>query len=75
VNLTFAGLDLATYFTGTTEVLSFIRNANYAMLVEDQAAGFKRIVGSFPEASSLEAPRWGILDLPCDFGCSVSIRG
>jgi hypothetical protein len=59
VNLVFAGVDLATYFTGTTELLSFIRNANYAMLVDDQAAGFKRIVGSFPEASSFGSATMG----------------
>jgi hypothetical protein len=52
LNLMFAVLDLATYFSGTTELLSFIRNANYAMLNDTESAGFKRIVGSFTEASS-----------------------
>jgi hypothetical protein len=52
VNLVFAALDLITYFTNTAELLSFIRNANYTMLVETDVAGFKRIVGSFVEASS-----------------------
>jgi hypothetical protein len=52
VNLVFAALDLATYFTNTAEILSLIRNANYTMLVETDVAGFKRIVGSFVEASS-----------------------
>lgn len=52
VNLAFAGLDLLTYFTGTAELLSPIRNANYSMLVETDMGGFKRIVGSFTEASS-----------------------
>jgi hypothetical protein len=52
VNLIFAALDLITYFTNTAELLSFVRNANYTMLVETDVAGFKRIVGSFVEASS-----------------------
>jgi hypothetical protein len=51
-NLGFAVLDLATYFSNTTELLSFIRNANYALLNDQEVAGFKRIVGSFTEASS-----------------------
>lgn len=52
LNLAFAALDLLTYFTGTAELLSPIRNANYSMLVETDMGGFKRIVGSFTEASS-----------------------
>jgi hypothetical protein len=52
LNLIFAALDLLTYFTNTSELLSFIRNANYAMLNDSEVAGFKRIVGSFTEASS-----------------------
>jgi hypothetical protein len=52
LNIVFAGLDLFTYFTGTAELLSPIRNASYSMLVETDMGGFKRIVGSFTEASS-----------------------
>ena len=52
LNLIFAGLDLLTYSTGTADLLSFIRNANYSLLFEDQITGMKRIVGSFVEASS-----------------------
>jgi hypothetical protein len=51
-NLTFAALDLVTYFTNSTAIFSIIRNANYTLLVETELAGFKRIVGSFVEASS-----------------------
>jgi hypothetical protein len=50
--LTFAALDLVTYFTNSTAIFSIIRNANYTLLVETELAGFKRIVGSFVEASS-----------------------
>ena len=52
LNLVFAVIDLATYFTGTTELLSFIRNATYSMLNDTELAGLKRITGSFVEASS-----------------------
>jgi hypothetical protein len=48
--LVFAIADLVTYNTGTAELLSVIRNANYRMLNDGDIAGFKRIVGSFSEA-------------------------
>lgn len=51
VNIVFAFLDIATYASGTTYLLDFIRNANYRMLADGDIGGFKRIVGSFPEAS------------------------
>jgi len=52
VNLAFAVLDLVTYWTNATEMLTFIRNASYRMLNDTEVAGFKRIVGSFSEAAS-----------------------
>lgn len=52
LNLGFAFLDLATFATGTTELLSFIRNANYSILSDNYVADVKRIIGSFTEASS-----------------------
>jgi hypothetical protein len=52
LNLVFAALDLITYFTNTAELFAPIRNANYSMLNDTEMAGFKRIVGSFVEASS-----------------------
>lgn len=51
-NLAFAALDLITYSVGGTEYLEFIRNANYRMLADGDILGIKRIVGSFPEAST-----------------------
>jgi hypothetical protein len=63
LNLMFAVLDLVTYFTGTTELLDFIRNANYSMLNDTEVAGFKRIVGSFTEASSFGATTLGYFAL------------
>jgi hypothetical protein len=52
LNLVFVVLDLVTYSTNTTELLSFIRNSTYTMLADTEIAGFKRIIGSFVEASS-----------------------
>ncbi|WP_342105385.1 hypothetical protein [Methylobacterium sp. SI9] len=51
-NFAFGLIDVATYLTGTGELLSFLRNAGYTMLVEVEMAGFKRVVGSFSEAST-----------------------
>jgi hypothetical protein len=59
LNLIFAGLDLITYATGTTELLSFIRNANYSLISEAELGGMKRIVGSHIEASSFAAATLG----------------
>lgn len=51
-NLGFAVLDLLTFWTDTSYTLDFIRNANYRMLNDTVVLGFKRIVGSFTEASA-----------------------
>jgi O-Antigen ligase len=60
LNLVFAALDLVTYFTNTAELLSFIRNANYGLLNDTELAGFKRIVGSFAEASAFGSMTVGL---------------
>lgn len=60
-NLFFAFADLATYYSGTQSFLSFIRNANYTLHVDDEIAGMKRIVGSFTEASSFARSTLGTL--------------
>lgn len=51
-NLMFAAADLITYNLSVPEVMDFIHNANYGMLVEAEIQGVKRIVGSFSEASA-----------------------
>jgi hypothetical protein len=51
-NLAFAVIDLVTYWTGTADLLTFLRNASYRMLDDVEVMGFKRIVGSFTEASA-----------------------
>jgi hypothetical protein len=52
LNLAFGFLDLVTFATNTSELMSFIRNSTYSILSDTESAGFKRIVGSFVEASS-----------------------
>jgi hypothetical protein len=51
-NLAFGALDLVTFYTGTADYLAFLRNASYRMLNDAEVMGFKRLVGSFPEASA-----------------------
>lgn len=52
LNLIFAFLDIVTYSVGLQSLLSFMRNAQYTLHIDDQVAGVKRIVGSFTESSS-----------------------
>jgi hypothetical protein len=59
LNLTFGALDMITYWTNTTELFAFIRNANYRMLNDTEVAGFKRIVGSFTEAAAFGSTTLG----------------
>lgn len=54
-NLIFAALDIATYLTNTADLFEPIRNATYSMLNDSEISGFKRIVGSFTEASAFGA--------------------
>ena len=60
VNLGFAALDLITHATGTGEVMSVVRNASYRMLDDVQLGGYKRIVGSFAEASAFAYATLGL---------------
>jgi hypothetical protein len=60
-NVLFAFLDLATFATGTQWLLEFMRNAQYALHIEEQISGLKRIVGSFTEASSFARSTLGAL--------------
>jgi len=52
VNLFVALLDIATCYTGTAHIFDFVRTANYALLTGSEKAGFKRISGTFSEASA-----------------------
>jgi hypothetical protein len=60
-NVLFALLDLGTYYTGTQWLLGFMRNAQYVLHIEEEVHGLKRIVGSFPEASSFGRQTLGLL--------------
>lgn len=59
LDLVFVVLDVATYTTGTADLMAFMRNATYAILNDNEVAGFKRIVGSFNEASQFGAVTLG----------------
>jgi hypothetical protein len=59
LNLVFGAADMLTYWTNTSELLAFIRNANYRMLNDTEVAGFKRIVGSFTEAAAFGSTTLG----------------
>jgi hypothetical protein len=60
-NVLFALLDLTTYSTNTQWTLEFMRNAKYTLHIEEEVSGLKRIVGSFPEASSFGRSTLGAL--------------
>lgn len=59
-NIFLAFLDIGTYLTGTSWLLDFIRNAQYALHFDDEVTGMKRIVGSFTEASSFARTTLGL---------------
>lgn len=59
-NLAFALIDIATYGTGTQELLSFMRNARYTLHTDSEVAGMKRIVGSYTEASVFARATLGV---------------
>jgi hypothetical protein len=52
VNLLFALIDIGSWMLHAGDLLAVIRTANYRMLDDATVGGFKRIVGSFPEAST-----------------------
>jgi hypothetical protein len=59
-NILLAFLDIGTYATGTSWLLDFMRNAQYALHFDDEVTGMKRIVGSFTEASSFARSTLGL---------------
>ncbi len=60
-NIAFAALDMGTYFTGTTYLLEFMRNAQYTFHLDEFTGGLKRIAGSFTETSSFAYASLGAL--------------
>lgn len=59
-NTVFAFADLATYATGTQDLLGFMRNARYTLHTNSEVGGMKRIVGSFTEASVFARSTLGV---------------
>jgi hypothetical protein len=60
-NLLFGIADLVTYGTPIQELFSYIRNAPYAFHDEAIVAGVKRVVGSWPEASTFAGVSLGVV--------------
>lgn len=60
-NLFFSIADLVTYGTSLQELFSYIRNAPYAFHDEAVMAGVKRVVGSWPEASTFAGVSLGVI--------------
>ncbi len=52
VNIAFGVIDLISAGTPIEDMLQYIRNAPYAFHDDDMVAGVKRVVGSWPEAST-----------------------
>jgi hypothetical protein len=46
-------LTLFSFYSGTADLLSFVRNADYAQLSEQIHSGAKRTAGSFSEPAAL----------------------
>ena len=55
IQVTLGAFVLFGKMAGVADVLEPLRTAGYAMLTEEEAAGFWRISGGFPEASSYAA--------------------
>jgi hypothetical protein len=54
-------ISLAGNLVGAGDILLPIRTANYALLTDTEMAGFVRLVGGFPEASSFGIATFGCL--------------
>ncbi|WP_339717986.1 hypothetical protein [uncultured Maritimibacter sp.] len=52
INFALGWLDVLTFQLGMTDLMSWLRSANYAMHITDRMVGMKRMIGGFPEASS-----------------------
>jgi len=52
-NAAFGLLDMVTHGTSGQDLFAFIRNAQYTFHENEEVAGIRRVVGSWPEASAL----------------------
>jgi len=64
-------LDIVHHRFGGIALFDFIRNANYAVLVEGDIGGLRRTIGSFPESSAFG----GVALLFLAFALELYIRG
>ncbi|WP_084397914.1 hypothetical protein [Henriciella aquimarina] len=60
VNLVIVAFDTISFAVGMSDMLNFLRNADYSQLFSHQYLGIKRVTGSFPEASSFAATTVGL---------------
>ncbi|MGU3287703.1 hypothetical protein [Methylobacterium mesophilicum] len=60
-NCIFGILDVVTFYTNTSFIFAPIRNAAYALHEDTVVNGFKRINGSFNEASSFASTTLGVV--------------
>lgn len=60
-NISFGIIDLVSFGTPVQDLLVYIRNAPYAFHDEDIVAGVKRVVGSWPEASTFAGVSLGAI--------------
>ena len=61
LNIAFALVDLATYYTGTSALLDPVRNTQYVLHLDEVTNGLKRIAGSFTETASFSTATLGAL--------------
>ena len=73
LNIGFAFVDLATFWTGTGFLLAPIRNADYQLHIETVVTGLKRIVGSFTETSSFAYATLGTFGFAAEL-CLAGLR-
>ena len=73
LNIGFAFVDLATFWTGTGFLLAPIRNADYQLHIETVVTGLKRIVGSFTETSSFAYATLGAFGFAAEL-CLAGLR-
>jgi hypothetical protein len=58
-NIAFAALDFITYVTGAGDALDFMRNATYVIYTDAAEGSFRRVIGSFTEASAFASATFG----------------
>ncbi|MGJ8545974.1 MAG: hypothetical protein ACSHWZ_11070 [Sulfitobacter sp.] len=66
-NMALALADIVTFYSGTAWIMDVIRTADYALLTGMEKGGFKRISGSFSEASAFASYTAAV------FACTASL--